>query len=99
MNKELTLTPANDNIFLDLGFDPIEATNLKIRTDLILDLQEFIRSQNWTIDQSAQFFNETPFAITQLMNGDIDQFDLEQLINLITKSGMEMRIEVFAKAA
>ena len=99
MNKELTLTPANDNLFLDLGFDPIEATNLKIRTDLILDLQEFIRSQNWTIDKTAHFFNETPFTITQLMNGDIDQFNLEQLINLITKSGMEMRIEVFPRAA
>ena len=99
MNKNLTLTPANDNIFLDLGFDPIEATSLKIRTDLIIDLQDFIRSQNWTIDQTAQFFNETPFTVTQLMNGDIDQFDLEQLITLITKAGMEMRVEVFPKAA
>ena len=99
MNKELKLTPANDNLFLDLGFNPIEAANLKIRTDLILDLQEFIRSQNWTIDKTAQFFNETPFTITQLMNGDIDRFNLEQLITLITKSGMEMRIEVFPRAA
>ena len=99
MNKNLTLTPANDNIFLDLGFDPIEATSLKIRTDLIIDLQDFIRSQNWTIDKTAKFFNEPPFAITQLMNGDIEQFDLEQLITLITKAGMEMRVEVFPKAA
>lgn len=99
MNKNLTLTPANDNIFLDLGFDPIEATSLKIRTDLVINLQDFIQSQNWTIDQTAQFFNETPFTVTQLMNGDIDQFDLEQLITLITKAGMEMRVEVFPKAA
>jgi hypothetical protein len=44
-------------------------------------------------------FNETPFAITQLMNGDIKQFDLEQLITLITKAGMEVRVEVVSKAA
>jgi len=33
------------------------------------------------------------------MNGDIKQFDLEQLITLITKAGMEVRVEVVSKAA
>jgi predicted XRE-type DNA-binding protein len=99
MNKDLKLTPANENLFLDLGFDPIEASSLKIRTDLIIDLQEFIRSKNWTIDKTAEFFNETPSTINQLMNGDIDPFDIEQLITLLTKAGMEMRVEVFPKAA
>jgi predicted XRE-type DNA-binding protein len=99
MNKDLKLTPANENLFLDLGFDPVEASSLKIRTDLIIDLQEFIRSKNWTIDKTAEFFNETPSTINQLMNGDIDPFDIEQLITLLTKAGMEMRVEVFPKAA
>ena len=30
---------AQENIFDDLGFEPDEAANLKIRADLILDLQ------------------------------------------------------------
>ena len=36
------------NVFEDLGFEPEEAANLKIRADLILDLQKYIKKQNWT---------------------------------------------------
>jgi predicted XRE-type DNA-binding protein len=99
MNNDLTLTPANDNIFLDLGFDRAEATKLNIRADLMLDLQQFIRSNNWTIEAAAHFFHETPFRINHLMNGEIDQFDIEQLITLLEKAGMETKVEVTPKAA
>jgi predicted XRE-type DNA-binding protein len=99
MNNDLTLTPANDNIFLDLGFDRAEATKLNIRADLMLDLQQCIRSNNWTIEAAAHFFQETPFRINHLMNGEIDQFDIEQLITLLEKAGMETKVEVTPKAA
>ena len=99
INNDLTLTPANDNIFLDLGFDRAEATRLNIRADLMLDLQQFIRSQSWTIEEAAHFFQETPFRINHLMTGEIDQFDIEQLITLLEKAGMETKVEVTPKAA
>ncbi len=99
MNNDVTLIPANDNIFLDLGFDRAEATRLNIRADLMLDLQQFIRSQNWTIEEAAQFFQKTPFRINHLMTGNIDQFDIEQLITLLEKAGMETKVEVTPKAA
>jgi predicted XRE-type DNA-binding protein len=99
MNNDLTVTPANDNIFLDLGFDRAEATRLNIRADLMLDLQQFIRSNNWTIEAAAHFFQETPFRINHLMNGEIDQFDIEQLITLLEEAGMETKVEVSPKAA
>ena len=46
-----------DNIFDDLGFTPEEAANLKIRADLILDLQKYIKKQGWTQQETASFFN------------------------------------------
>ncbi len=99
MNNDLTLTHTNDNIFLDLGFDRAEATRLNIRADLMLDLQQFIQSQNWTIEEAAYFFQETPFHINHLMTGEIDQFDIEQFITLLEKAGMETKVEVTRKAA
>jgi predicted XRE-type DNA-binding protein len=99
MNNDLTLTPANENIFLDLGFDREEASCLKIRADLMLDLQAFIRSKDWAMEEAAHCLNETPFRINHLMGGEIGEFDIEQLITLLEKAGMETRIEVFPKAA
>ena len=46
MNNQIV--KAQDNIFNDLGFELDEAVNLKIRADLILDLQRYIKKQNWT---------------------------------------------------
>ena len=43
-----------DNIFEDLGFEPVEAANLKIRTNLILDLQKYIQKQEWTHDRQSR---------------------------------------------
>src|SRR6266403_462740 len=37
-------TRGSDNVFEDLGFNPEEAANLKIRADLMLDLREYIQA-------------------------------------------------------
>jgi predicted XRE-type DNA-binding protein len=42
------VTKGSSNVFEDLGFDKQEAINLKIRADLMLDLQKLIQSQQWT---------------------------------------------------
>ncbi len=55
----IPMQKGKSNVFEDLGFEPEIATNLKIRADLILDLQRYIQQQSWTQEQSAKFFNET----------------------------------------
>ena len=77
-----------DNIFEDLGFEPEEAANLKIRADLILDLQKYIKKQEWTQQEAAKFFNETQPRISNLMNGDIERFSIDKLVQMIVKAGM-----------
>ena len=39
------VTKGSGNIFEDLGFESQEATNLKIRADLMLDLRSFNENQ------------------------------------------------------
>ena len=53
-----SIIKGQDNVFDDLGFNPKEAANLKIRADLILDLQKYIKKQEWTQQEAAIFFNE-----------------------------------------
>ncbi len=36
------ITFGNENVFVDLGFSPDEAMNLKIKADLMLELRSFI---------------------------------------------------------
>jgi predicted XRE-type DNA-binding protein len=72
--RKVGFQKGNSNIFEDLGFEKDEATNLKIRADLMLDLRKFIQSKNWTQAEAAIFFGETQPRISNLMNGDIERF-------------------------
>jgi predicted XRE-type DNA-binding protein len=82
------------NIFEELGFDKEEANNLTIRADLMLDLRKFIQSNNWTQAEAAAFFGETQPRISNLMNGDIDRFAIDKLVQMLSRAGMEVRVLV-----
>lgn len=92
MSKQII--KGQDNLFEDLGFEPEEAANLKIRADLILDLQKYIKKQKWTQQEAAEFFNETQPRISNLMNGDIERFSIDKLVQMIVKAGMQIKVEV-----
>ena len=95
-------TKGSDNVFRDLGFGDEEAGNLKIRADLMITLQKFIKSQNWTQSEAANFFGETQPRISNLMNGDIDRFAIadadgnpcDKLVQMLSQAGMEVRLVV-----
>ena len=89
-----SIIKGQDNVFDDLGFNSEEAANLKIRADLILDLQKYIKKQEWTQQEAAIFFNETQPRISNLMNGDIERFSIDKLIQMIFKAGMKIKVEV-----
>jgi predicted XRE-type DNA-binding protein len=87
----------SNNVFEDLGFGKEEAANLKIRADLMIDLCKFIRSQQWTQAEAATFFGETQPRISNLMNGDIDRFGIDKLVQMLSQAGMDVRVLVTSK--
>lgn len=95
----ISIEKGKDNVFEDLGFEPEMAANLKIRADLILDLQKYIKEQSWTQEQAANFFQETQPRISNLMNGDIERFSIDKLVAMIVRAGMQIKIEVVSQAA
>lgn len=95
----ISIEKCQENIFEDLGFEPHEAANLKIRADLILYLQQYINKQGWTQQEAAKFFKETQPRISNLMNGDIDRFSIDKLVQMIVKAGMKIKAEVINLAA
>lgn len=71
------------NVFEDLNFEPEVAINLKIRANLILYLQKYIKERGWTHEQAAKFFKETSSKINNLMDGDIEIFSIDRLVTMI----------------
>jgi predicted XRE-type DNA-binding protein len=98
-NRDFTITQGSKNIFEDLGFEKAEAANLKIRADLMLALKEYIQLKGWTQEQAAEFFQETQPRISNLINGEINRFSVDKLINMLARAGMEVKVEVSLFAA
>jgi predicted XRE-type DNA-binding protein len=92
-------TVGGSNVFEDLGFETEEAINLKIRADLMIDLRHFIQSQKWTQAEATEFLGETQPRISNLMNGDIDRFSIDKLVQLLTRAGMHVQVSVSNRAA
>jgi predicted XRE-type DNA-binding protein len=95
----MAVIQGSDNVFEDLGFEPEEAANLKIRADLMLDLPQYVQDHGWTQAEAAAFFGETQPRISTLVKGEISRFSIDKLINMLTRAGMQARVEVEKKAA
>jgi predicted XRE-type DNA-binding protein len=86
-----TVKSGSSNVFEDLGFKTEEAINLKIRADLMLDIRRFIQSQKWTQTEAAELFGKTQPCIGNLMNGDIDRFSIDKLVQMSKLAGIDRK--------
>jgi predicted XRE-type DNA-binding protein len=93
------ITHGSNNVFADLGFTPAEAENLRIRADLMLALRERIQTQGWSIDEAAAALQVPTVCVEDLLQGEIDQFTIDQLIQMLTQCGCQVAVQVTPIAA
>ena len=82
------------NVFRDLGFSPEEATNLKVRSDLMIRLSKLIDVRGLTQSQAADMFGVTQPRISDLVRGKIGRFSVDTLITMLGHAGVRVQIVV-----
>ncbi len=90
----MEITPSSGNIFLDLGFPPGEAENLKIRAHLMSELREILRQRDLRQAEAAELLGVTQPRINDLMRGKIERFSIDTLVNMLTLAGAQVTIHV-----
>ncbi len=73
---------------------PLEAANLKVRSALMIDIQEYIREQNLTQTEAALRFGVTQPRVSDLMRGKIELFSVDTLINMLAAAGQDVEIRL-----
>ena len=89
-------TKSSGNVFVDLGFDPVAATVLQMRTNLMSDLRLYIEKQKLTQAQAAKRLGIAQSRVSDLVRGKWDKFSLEMLITLEARLGRTVRVEFAA---
>jgi predicted XRE-type DNA-binding protein len=77
------VTPADGNIFADLGFGPEEAENLHIRSELMMQMIRMISERGLKQKDAAVLFGVSQPRISELKRGKIDQFTIDSLVNML----------------
>ena len=77
---------------------PAAAENMKLRSALMMALEQHIRAQGWTQTEAARLRGVTQPRVSDLMRGKIDLFGIDTLVNMLTAAGLRVELHV-AQAA
>ena len=86
------MTRSTGNVFRDLGFPPDEAEHLRIRSDLLIQLQKIISSRRLKQAEAAELLGVTQPRVSDLMRGRIDLFSVDTLIDMLARFGIRVRL-------
>lgn len=78
---------------------PEEAENLRLRSKLMRVLTKEVCSWDLPQKEAAQRLHVTQPRLSELLNGKIDKFSLDALVNLLGNADLEVDFTVKEKAA
>ncbi|HLB35325.1 MAG TPA: XRE family transcriptional regulator [Gemmatimonadales bacterium] len=81
----------HENVFRDLGFSPEEAENLRVRSDLMIELTKLIEARGLTQVQAAKLFGVSQPRVSDLVRGKIGRFSIDTLVAMFGHAGIRVR--------
>ena len=83
---------SSGNVFRDLGFGTQEAENLRLRSELMIQIQNVIERRRLTQAAAAKMFGVTQPRISDLVRGRIDLFSLDMLVKMLAQADIQVRL-------
>lgn len=83
---------SSGNVFLDIGFPPHEAQNLRVRADLMIELIRIARSRKLTQTDASKLFGVSQPRVSDLLTGKIDRFSIDALVEMLSRAGRRVEI-------
>jgi predicted XRE-type DNA-binding protein len=80
------------NVFADLGL--ADAEKLKIKTGLVIEIRNAMRSRGLTQQEAAKLMGITQPKVSDMMRGDFTNLSERKLMDCLTKFGYDIEIKV-----
>ena len=82
------------SVWDDIADDATEAENLKLRAALIRAIRSRADENGWSQTAAARNLSITQPRLSDLYRGKISKFSLDALVEIASKLGIHVRIEV-----
>jgi predicted XRE-type DNA-binding protein len=87
-----------DDAWSALEENPEEAINMRMRSNLLIAIEQEVRGWELTQAAAARRLHTTQPRLNDLLRGRVDKFSLDMLVNLARQAGLNVRLDI-AKAA
>jgi predicted XRE-type DNA-binding protein len=85
-----------ESVWDALEDDPVRVENLKLRSALMIEITEKLKSQGLTQTQAAEILHITQPRVSALLKGRISDFRLDSLVDMAHRLGLHVSIQVAA---
>src|ERR1035438_5932682 len=87
-------TKGSENVFIDCGFPPSEAENLRIRAKMMMALTGYMQERKITQSRAAKIMGVSQPRISDLVRGKIGRFTIDTLVNMLTAAGLKIDVDI-----
>ena len=88
------ITPADGNVFADLGFAPNEAAKLKIKSQLMMQLDAWIKAEHLKQEDAAQVLQVSRPRVSDVTRGKTNKFTIDALVDMLERAGKRVTVQV-----
>ncbi len=88
------MVPSSGNVFRDVGLPDDEAEHLRVRADLLIRIQEALKTRALTQTEAAKLFGVTQPRVSNLVRGRIDLFSVDSHIDMLARLGVRVKVVV-----
>ncbi len=83
-----------DNVWDALYDDSSMAESLKIKSQLMIRVEKYIKENGLIQKDAAAIFGVSQPRISDLVRGKIDRFTIDMLINMLSRVGIKVDIKI-----
>nr|WP_245262351.1 XRE family transcriptional regulator [Mesorhizobium sp. WSM3626] len=87
-----------ENVWDALEGTPAESANMTMRSNLLIAIEQRVRSWDVTQAEAANRLGITQPRLSDLLRGRITNFSLDTLINLAALAGLTVRLDIVEAA-
>ena len=90
----MRITKGHENVFVDCGFSPAEAENLRIRSRMMQALIVHVRDKKLTQAKAAKMMGVSQPRISDLTRGKIGLFTIDALVKMLSAIGLKVDLDI-----
>ena len=86
--------PEYQSVWDAIEDDPVQAANLKLRSQLMIEVSQYVKHSELTQAEAAKKLGTTQPRLNDVLKGRIEKCTVDRLVNMLTAVGCKVHLNV-----